>query len=143
MKKLMLLLLAATGVLMIAGCQAMSDTAKKVSDDLGDKVTSGFAFVDIWKVTPSDPSTNSAPTGKKVTVIGRIDTIPVVAKDGELVKDYVKYSKTKTPAWYNSDNVTEEEIFVATGDNVKEVTNYFKQKLEKQAAEEAAKAATK
>lgn len=143
MKKLMLLLVAIATVCIVAGCQAMSDTVKKVSDDLGDKVTSGFALVDIWQVTPSDPTTNSAPTGKKVTVIGRIDTIPVVAKEGELVKDYAKYSRTKTPAWYNSDNVTEEEIFVATGDNVKEVTNYFKQKLEKQAAEEAAKAASK
>lgn len=59
------------------------------------------------------------------------------------VKDYVKYSKTRTPAWYNSDNVTEEEIFVATGDNVKEVANYFKQKLARQEAEAAAKTAAK
>lgn len=136
------IVLAGLLIVALTGCQAMSDTVKKVSDDLGDKALQAHAFVDIWKVTPSDPSTNSAPTVKKVTVIGDIKSIPLTAKEGETVKDYAEYSYTETPAWYNSSNVTKEERFTGTGDNAKEVAAYAKKMMEKRAAEEAAKAIT-
>ena len=114
---------------MAVGCNAMSKTAQKMADEFGDSVHSGSVLVDIWQITPSDPTTNSAPTGKKVTIIGKIDSIPVVAKNGETVKDYAKYQKTETPAWYNSGNVTKEEVFICTGDNAKEVVAYAKEKI--------------
>lgn len=123
--------------LLLAGCQAMSDTAQKVSDDLGDKALQAHAFVDVWKVTPSDPTNNGAPSGKKVTIIGDVKSIPLTsdANSGKLVKDYAEYRKTKTPAWYNADNVTEEEVFIATGDNIAEVKAWLKAKKAKEEAE--------
>lgn len=123
----------------LAGCQAMSETAQKVSDDLGDRALQAHAFVDIWKVTPSDPSTNSSPTIKKITIIGDIKSIPLTAKEGEIIKDYAEYSYTETPAWYNSSNVTKEERFTGTGDNTKEVVAYAKKMMAKRAAEIEAK----
>jgi len=45
-----------------------------------------------------------------------------------VVKDYAEYRKTKTPAWYNADNVTEEEVFIVTGDNASELKAWFKAK---------------
>lgn len=56
---------------------------------------------------------------------------------------YAEYRKTKTPAWYNSDNVTEEETFIGTGDNAKEVAAWFKARREKAEAKSAAAKATK
>jgi len=137
---LMWLLLAAGIAMLCAGCSSMSKTAQKVSDDLGDKALQAHAFVDIWKVETSDGTANGSPTGKKITVIGDVKSIPLVSKNGETVKDYAEYRKTKTPAWYNSNNVTEEESFIATGDNAKEVAAWFKAKQEKaEAKAEAAK----
>jgi len=115
-------LLAVIVVVFMTGCNATSSAVKKVADEFGDSAHSGSVLIDIWQITPSDPTTNSAPTGKKVTIIGNIDSVPLVGKEGETVKDFAKYRKTKTPAWYNSDNVTEEEIFIFTGDNAKELS---------------------
>ena len=67
----------------------------------------------------------------------------MTSKDGATVKDYAEYRKTKTPAWYNSDNVTEEETFIGTGDNAKEVAAFFKAKREKAEAEAKAAEAAK
>jgi len=114
----------------LSGCKSTASAVKKISDDLGDKVVQAHAFVDIWQITPSDPASNSAPTGKKVTVIGDIKSIPLVAKNGQTVKDYAEYRKTVTPAWYNAQNVTTEETLVCTGDNAKELMAFVKQKLE-------------
>lgn len=125
-------IIAMLAALVLTGCKSMSETAQKLSDDLGDKAQQGFAFIDIWKVTPSDPATNSSPTIKKITIIGDVKSIPMTSKTGETVKDYAEYRKTKTPAWYNSDNVTEEESFIATGDSVKELKDWLKQRQEKE-----------
>ena len=136
MKKNLMMFFAAAVTLLLAGCQAMSDTAQKVSDDLGDKALQAHAFVDVWKVTPSDPASNGAPTGKKVTIIGDVKSIPLTSDtvSGKIVKDYAEYRKTKTPAWYNSDNVTEEEYFIATGDSTAEVKAWLKAKKAKEEA---------
>jgi len=128
------LILTITG--MLTGCTSASSAIKKVADEFGDSVHSGSVLVDIWQFTPSDPATNSAPTGRKVTILGKLDSIPVVAKKGETVKDYAKYQKTETPAWYNSDNVTKEEVFICTGENAKEVVEYAKAKI-KEAADKS------
>ena len=143
MKKILMLFCGVSFVVLIlSGCQTMSDTAQKVSDDLGDKALQAHAFVDVWKVTPSDPASNGAPTGKKVTIIGDVKSIPLTSDtaSGKIVKDYAEYRKTKTPAWYNADNVTEEEYFIATGDNTAEVKAWLKAKKAKEEAE--AKAVT-
>jgi hypothetical protein len=120
----------------------MSDTAQKISDDLGDKATQANAFVHIIKITPSDPATNSAPTVKDITVIGSIKSIPLVSKNGELVKNYAEYRYTETPAWYNSSNVTKEECYIATGDNVEELKKWVEARRKKQEKELKAKAST-
>lgn len=137
------LFLAIVGAFALTGCTQLAETAQRVSDDLGDKALQAHAFVDIWKVETSDSTANGSPTGKKITIIGDVKSIPLTSKNGETVKDYAEYRKTKTPAWYNSDNVTEEESFIGTGDNAKEVAAWFKAKREKAEAEAAAaKAAT-
>ena len=109
----------------MTGCTAMNATAQKISDDLGDKALQAHAFIDIWKVETSDATANGSPTGKKITIIGDVKSIPLVSKNGELVKNYAEYRKTKTPAWYNSSNVTEEESYITTGDNVDELKNWI------------------
>lgn len=112
-------------MVVFSGCTAMSDAAQKISDDLGDKANQMNAFVHVIKVTPSDPSTNSAPTIKDVTVIGSIKSIPLVNKDGQYVKNYAEYRYTETPAWYNSSNVTKEEVYISTGDNTEELKKWI------------------
>lgn len=125
MKKLItFMLVGLLAVLFVTGCQSMSDAAQKVSDDLGDKALQAHALVTVLKVTPSDPATNSSPTLKQITVIGDIKSIPLVAKNGELIKNYAEYRYTETPAWYNSSNVTKEEVFVTTGDNVEDLKKW-------------------
>jgi len=109
MKQLTLILIAVAAFvasIALSGCTAVSDSVQKISDDLGDKALNASALIDIWKITPSDPVTNSMPSGKKVTVIGNVSSVPVVEKEGESLKDYIEYEKTSTPAWYNKDNVT-------------------------------------
>lgn len=116
------------------GCQAMSDTAQKVSDDLGNKAINGYAFIDIWKITPSDPVANGAPSGKKVTIIGNFSSVPVVQGKGEIVLDFIEYENTETPAWYNKDNVTKVERLRWTSKNSSELQKAFlgKFKLDKE-----------
>lgn len=128
-------------VVLLSGCSTTARTFQKMSDDLGDKVLQGHAFVDIWKVDASDATANGSPTGKKITVIGDMKSIPLTSDptSGKLVKDYGEYRHTKTPAWYNSSNVTEEECFIVTGDNAKELSAWYKAK--KEAEEKAAAAA--
>lgn len=115
-------------VILMSGCNSLSETAQKVSDDLGDKALQAHAFIDIWKVETSDATANGSPTGKKITVIGDVKSIPLTSKTGELVKDYGEYRKTETPAWYNSQNVTKEEVLILTGDNAKEFKTLLLQK---------------
>jgi hypothetical protein len=144
MKRVILTLtVALLALFALAGCTQLAETAQKVSDDLGDKALQAHAFVDIWKVETSDSTANGSPTGKKITIIGDVKSIPMTSKDGATVKDYAEYRKTKTPAWYNSDNVTEEETFIGTGDNAKEVAAFFKAKREKAEAEAKAAEADK
>ena len=107
------------------GCTSLSKTASKVSDDLGDKTNSGFAFIDIWKITASDATANGSPTGKKITIIGNIKSIPIKGKKGDIVKDYGEYHYIESPAWYNSDNVTKEETIILTGDSVNDLGEYL------------------
>jgi len=117
-------------VALLSGCKSMADAAKAISGDLGDKAMTGHAFVDIWKITPSNPTTNGSPTGEKITVIGDIKSIPLVGKQGETIKDYTEYRKTVTPAWYNRDNVTKEETFIFTGESGKNIIDLLKKRLE-------------
>lgn len=121
------------------GCTAMNETAQKISDDLGDKANQMNAFVHVIKVTPSDPATNSAPTIKDITVIGSIKSIPIVNKNGEYVKNYAEYRYTETPAWYNSSNVTKEEVYISTGDNTEELKKWIEANQKLKAAKAAAK----
>lgn len=139
MKKMILMwLLLAVGIVMLcAGCSSMSQTAQKISDDLGDKALQAHAFVDIWKVETSDATANGSPTGKKITVIGDVKSIPLTSRDGAIVKDYAEYRKTETPAWYNSGNVTKEEVIICTGDNAAELGKLLKSKLTETAASTA------
>lgn len=130
------IMLTLIAVVAMTGCQAMNQTMQKISDDLGDKALQAHALVDIWKIEMSDSTGNAVPTGKKITVIGDVKSIPLVSKDGQTVKDYAEYRNTETPAWYNSDNVTKEEVFIGTGDNAQEVINFLKWKKAK-AAEKA------
>lgn len=124
------LIIAFCGLICTGGCQAMSDTAQKVSDDLGNNAINASALIDIWKITPSDPVTNGAPSGKKVTVIGNISSVPVVQGENETLKDYAEYEKTKTPAWYNKDNVTTVERLRWTSSNSIELQKAFLKKFE-------------
>ncbi len=117
-------------VMCCAGCADFRAAVTAVGDDLGDKALSGTALVDIWKITPSDPATNSAPAGKKVTVIGSLKSIPMVSHGKTQVKDYAEYRKTRTPAWYNRDNVTEEETLILTGDNAAELRTFLQSRLQ-------------
>ena len=112
----------------LSGC-AFGETVQQISDDLGDKVMQGHALVDIWKIETSDYTANGSPTGKKITIIGDIKSIPLVSRDGAIAKDYAEYRKTRTPAWYNSDNVTEEESLTVTGDNVGELKILLREKV--------------
>lgn len=112
-----------------AGCQAMSNTAQKISDDLGNKAINGYAFIDIWKITPSDPVANGAPSGKKVTIIGNFSSVPVVQRKGEIVLDFIEYENTETPAWYNKDNVTKVERLRWTSKNSSELQKAFLEKF--------------
>lgn len=136
MKRIMFL----AGLLMavlFAGCTAMNETAQKISDDLGDKALQAHAFIDIWKIETSDSTANGSPTGKKITIIGDVKSIPMTSKKDELVKDYGEYRKTVTPAWYNSNNVTVEESFIVTGDNVDKLKEWYEAR--KKAEEEKEK----
>jgi hypothetical protein len=108
-----------------AGCTAMSEAAQQVSEDLGDKAVDSNVFVSIIKVTPSDPTTNFSPTVKQLVAMGRVKSVPLVSKKGEMVKDYAEYRKTKTSAWYSSSIVTEEEVFISTGDKVGELKAWY------------------
>ena len=117
---------------LLFGCTAISDTAQKISDDLGDKALQADAFIDIWKITPSDPMSNSLPTIKKITIIGNIKSIPLVARTGETVKDYAEYHKTVTPAWYNRNNITEVETLILTGENTKLISDFIAWKIKQQ-----------
>lgn len=142
MKRSMFLIgLLAAVMLFASGCKSMSDTAQKISDDLGDKALQAHAFVDIWKFTPSDPATNSSPSVKKVTIIGDVKSIPLTSKNGEYVKNYAEYRYTETPAWYNSSNVTKEECYIATGDNVEDLKKWVEERKKKQEASSAASSA--
>ena len=123
----------------LSGCAVTGETIRKMSDDLGDKALQAHALVDIWKVESSDASANGSPTGKKITVIGDVKSIPLVTKDGETVKDYAEYRNTETPAWYNSSNVTKEEVFIGTGDNAKEVIQFLKWKKDQTEKSESVK----
>lgn len=127
----------------MTGCTAMNATAQKISDDLGDKALQAHAFIDIWKVETSDATANGSPTGKKITIIGDVKSIPMVSKKDELVKNYGEYRKTITPAWYNSENVTVEESFIVTGDNVEELKKWYEARQKKEADAEKEKAAVK
>ena len=111
----------------LTGC-TFGETVQQISDDLGDKVSQGYALVDIWKVEVSDATANGSPTGKKITVIGDLKSIPIVSRDGAIAKDYAEYRKTINPAWYNSDSVTIEESLVCTGDNVAELKILLREK---------------
>ena len=113
-----------------AGCADFRAAVTAAADGLGDKALSGTALIDVWKITPSDPATNSAPTGKKVTVIGSLKSIPMVSHGKAQVKDYAEYRKTRTPAWYNRDNVTEEETLILTGDNAAELRTFLQSRLQ-------------
>ena len=112
-----------------AGCTAMSETTQKISDDLGDKALQANALIDIWKITPSDPMSNSMPTVKKITIIGNIKSIPLTARNGETIKDYAEYSRSVTPAWYNRDNVTEVETLILTGASVQLIQDFINWKI--------------
>lgn len=126
-KNLFFAVLAVTLIVSLSGC-AVGETVQKISDDLGDKVSQGYALIDIWKVEVSDATANGSPTGKKITVIGDLKSIPIVSRDGAIAKDYAEYRKTINPAWYNSDNVTIEESLVCTGDNVGELKILLREK---------------
>lgn len=129
--KIAFFILLALGLVALSTCLtgcAFGETVQQISDDLGDKVMQGHALVDIWKIETSDYTANGSPTGKKITIIGDIKSIPLVSRDGAIAKDYAEYRKTKTPAWYNSDNVTEEESLTVTGDNVGELKILLREK---------------
>lgn len=128
----------------LTGCASTNETFRKISDDLGDKAMQAHAFVDIWKIETSDSTANGSPTGKKITIIGDIKSIPLTSRQGEMVKDYAEYRSTETPAWYNSSNVTKETTIIFTGDSAKELKEFSKylleqEKLKIQKQEEAAK----
>lgn len=127
---LIILALLATWLTM-SGCSSVGETARAVSDDLGDKALNANALVHIVKITPSDPATNSMPTGKAVTVIGSIESVPLVGKPGETVKDYFKYGYTETPSFWNSSSVTREETLIVTGSHIKLVKEFLQQKQER------------
>ena len=130
MKKILASLsVALLALFALTGCTQLAETAQKVSDDLGDSVHDGYALVDIWKVTGSDAAANGSPSGKKVTVIGKISSIPVVQHEGTKVLDYVEYEKTRTPAWYNSNNVTEVERLRWTSKDTAELQKSFLSKF--------------
>ena len=130
MKKILLsLIIALTALFALAGCTQLAETAQKVSDDLGDKAIDASALIDIWKIETSDSTANGSPTGKKITVIGKVSSIPVTQKAGEELKDYVDYEKTETPAWYNSDNVTKVERLRWTSNNTTELQKSLLMKL--------------
>ena len=129
MKKASLTVALLFALLAVTGCKSINETARKVSDDLGNKAISASAFVDIWQITPSDPASNAAPTGKKVTIIGNINSVPVAAQAGEELKDYAEYERTETPAWYNRDNVTVVERLRWTSDNSSELQKAFATKF--------------
>lgn len=120
---------AVAGAVMCAGCADFRAAVAAVGDDLGDKALSGTALIDIWKITPSDPAANSAPSGKKITVIGSVKSIPMVSRGKTQVKDYAEYRRTRTPAWYDRDNVTEEETLILTGDNAAVFREYLQNRL--------------
>lgn len=128
MTKGLLGLILLLGLVVVLGGCSFGETVQKISDDLGDKVLQGYALVDIWKIETSDATANGSPTGKKITIIGDIKSIPLVSRDGAIAKDYAEYRKTATPAWYNSDNITEEEVIVCTGDNAAEMKTLFLEK---------------
>jgi hypothetical protein len=123
----------------LVGCGTTADAVKAVSDDLslGDKTMQGYALVDIWKITTTGE--NGAPVGKKVTVIGKLNSIPMTSRDNAVVKDYGEYQYTETPAWYNSANVTKSETIILTGDNAKQLRAFMAAKT-KRLEEDAAKA---
>jgi hypothetical protein len=121
----MLLLLCFITVFGFTGCNGLSKTAQTISGDLGDKATSGTALVNITKVTGSDALANGSPTGKNITIIGNLKSVPIKGKAGDIVKDYGEYRYTESPAWYNSANITKETVIIFTGDNVKELKNYL------------------
>ena len=111
-----------------SGCSSIGETVRDVSDDLGDKAISANALVHIVKITPADPATNSMPTGKAVTVIGSIESVPLVGKPGETIKDYFKYRYTETPSFWNSSSVTREETLIVTGSHIELVREFLRQK---------------
>ncbi len=110
-----------------AGCRH-SVPAGEIAGELENNVLQAHAFVDVWTIRASDAAANGAPAGKKVTVIGDIKSIPVTSAGSRKVKDYAEYRKTETPAWYNADNVTREEILILTGDSLKELRERLIQK---------------
>ena len=114
----------------VTGCSQLAETTQKVSDDFGDSAHDGYALVDIWKVTASDATANGSPSGKKVTVIGKISSIPIVEHEGTKVLNYVEYEKTKTPAWYNAENVTEVERLRWTSKDTNELQKAMMKKFE-------------
>jgi len=123
------LLVTLVTLLCVTGCTQLAETAQKVSDDLGDKAIDASALVDIWKIETSDSTANGSPTGKKITVIGKVSSIPVTQKAGEELKDYVDYEKTETPAWYNADNVTKVERLRWTSNDTTELQKSLLKKL--------------
>lgn len=129
MKTLIASLFVLAALIFAAGCTQLADTAQKVSDDLGDKAIDASALIDIWKIETSDATANGSPTGKKITVIGKVSSIPVTEKAGESLKDYVDYEKTETPAWYNAENVTKIERLRWTSDDTTELQKSLLKKL--------------
>ena len=63
-------------------------------------------------------------------MIGSVKSIPMVSRGKTQVKDYAEYRKTRTPAWYDRDNVTEEETLILTGDNAAVFREYLQNRLQ-------------
>jgi len=115
----LLILAVLTVAVLLPGCSSVGKTVRRMSDNIGDKALRGHALVNVLELQSSDATANGSPTGKVVNVIGDLQSIPMTSKDGEVVKDYFESRHTETPAWYNSDNVTVEDVVICTGDNAK------------------------
>jgi len=131
MKKLFSLLLILFALIwLLPGCKSMADTAKTISNDLGDEAKGGTVLFTRAEVKSSSPTAGGAPVGDASLVYGTFHSVPIKAQAGEVIKSYGKFEIIEDPSIFTS-KVTRTKSFVFTfqgpeeAAQIKEAIKYF------------------
>lgn len=95
------LILVLLGTVALSTCLSGCKAVESIADNIGDKAVTGLASYQSVTLESSDAVANGAPAGKVTSMVGKIQSVPVAAKKGEVLKDYWVLTVTDTPGWFD------------------------------------------